>query len=219
MRSPSFIRPLMVGAAGVLAAVVAVVALVPGLDFGVDNPVETVDVDRSSPVIVDAVYDLADLHGSTADMQVIVDIEDDTRFVPAAIRGERVLYQAFGTIDGVVALSALDEDSVTVAEDGTVTVVVPHATYSDVTLDLEESKVIRRDRGLLDRAVGVFEDSPTSEHDLQVAGIRKIRHAARDTELLERAEDNATDTLTRLLEAGGATDVVVEFVDPDPTKG
>ena len=207
---------------GGLSAATLVVALVLALGlaqhfsllpkFG--NPVSEKTVDRTGPAILKSLSDLSDYHASTGEFEVTVDLEKDVKYVPSIVAGERVMYDAVGTADGVVDLSDLDARSVEISNGRAVTVTVPRARVGQVVLDLERSKVIARDRGVINRVVGVFDDSPTSEKGAQVAGRRKLAAAARESELRDRAERNTRVFLTQLLKSAGATKVTVRFVDP-----
>ena len=74
-----------------------------------------------------------------------------------------------------------------------------------------------RDRGLIDRVASIFQDNPTSEHELYRAGEAKLRAAAEESpSLLARAELNTRRMLTGLLEALGFTNVTIRFVDETP---
>ncbi len=211
-----FGKVALLGAA-VVAMAIALVAVLPSLPE-VLNPFKESEVDRTNPAVLHSLSDLADYHASTGELQVTVDVEKDVKYVPSIIKGERVIYEAIGTVDGVVDLSGLNDDSIVVDEDGTVTVILPHATLSKVTLDLERSKIVRRDRGLLDRIGSVFSDNPTSEKALQQAAEKKLAAAALEAGVLDRAEQNAADDLERILEASGAKEVVVRFADPEPSS-
>ena len=181
------------------------------------NPVKEVTVDRTGPAVLQQLSGLSDYHASTGQLQVTVDVEKDVKYVPSAISGERVIYQAVGRVDGVVDLSGLDETSVIVDQEGRVTVVLPHATLSDVNLDLDQSKIIRRNRGLLNRVAGAFTDTPTSERNLQIAAKKKLTDAAKEAGVQAKAEKKAAADLTKLLKAAGATQVSVRFADPAPS--
>lgn len=212
-RAPRFALFLL----GAAVLVVGVLAVLPSLPNFL-NPFQETEVDRSSPAVLHSLADLADYHASTGQLEVTVDIEKDTKYVPSIIRGERVIYQAQGSVDGVVDLSGLNSDSIVVGRDGTVTVILPHAELSKVAIDLENSKIIRRDRGLLDRMGSVFSDNPTSEKALQQAAEKKLLAAAKEAGVLERAEQNAAQDLAKILKAGGAEKVVVRFADPVPSS-
>lgn len=206
-------RSLRSIALGIVAALVAfaVAVAVDPWDL-VPNPFERDRVDRSAPALLDRLQDLSEYHAATAQLQVLIDIEDDTRFVPSFISGERVSFLAFGSVDAVVDLSALERGSVQVSDDReSVHVRLPHARIDEVKVDPEQSRVLDRDRGVLDRIGGAFADNPTSERELYLAAEEKLRNAAGDSELTARAEKNTRRLLRALLQGLGFDEVTVAF--------
>ncbi len=181
------------------------------------NPFREETVDRSSPVVLRAIEDLARFQAATGHFEVIVDVEKDTRFVPSAIRGERVLFVAVGEVDAGVDFANLDEDAVEVSDDRlTAELTLPSATFFDVRVDPARSYVYDRDRGLIDRVASLFQDNPTSERELYLLSEQKLRAAAQtDSGLLARAEQNTRRMLTSLLRALGFERVTITFVEPD----
>ena len=183
-------------------------------NFSLQNPFRTETVDRSSPAVLKAIQDLEELRAASGHFEVIVDVEKDTRFVPAVIRGERVLFVAVGTVDAGVDLGGIDEDAVDV-RGRNATIVLPAARLLGVRVDSDRSYVYDRDRGLVDRVASMFQDSPTGERELYTLAEDKLVEAARGgSGLLSRAERNTRATLTALLRALGFAQIVVRFPDP-----
>jgi hypothetical protein len=180
-----------------------------------DNPFRTETRDRSSPVVLKSIQDLERFQAATGHFEVIVDVEKDTRFVPAAIRGERVLFVAVGDVEAGVDFSGLDEDAVTVSDGRrTIELELPHAEFFDATVDPTRSYVYDRDRGLIDRVASLFEDNPTSERELYLLAEQKLLSSAQSgSGILARAEQNTRRMLTGLLRALGFTSVTIRFVD------
>ena len=82
----------------------------------------------------------------------MVDHEVDTPWVPSVISGERVNLLATGTADAYVDFEDLDAGAVTLSADGTsATIVLPAPELAEVRIDPEESRVVDRDRGLVER--------------------------------------------------------------------
>ncbi len=73
---------------------------------------------------------------------------------------------------------------------------------------------MNRDRGLVDRLAGVFESDPTSEQELYVLAGKKIDAAARESDLVTKAEANTTSMLQGLLGKLGFQNVHVAFTKP-----
>ena len=203
---------LLVGALALIGVVVAigwVRDLIPG--FG--NPFGTETVDRTGPAVLKSIQNLEDFRAASGHFEVIVDVEKDTRFVPAAIKGERVLFVAIGSVDAGVDFSNLDADAVEVSEDRrSVSLELPPATFREPELDLERSYVYDRDRGAIDRIQSLLGDDTGAEPELYVLAEDKLAAAARDgSGLLARAEANTRAMLGGFLRALGFTQVEIRF--------
>ncbi len=197
---------------GVLALTGTLGDLLPSIP----NPFSSRTVDRTQPALLQAMEDLSDYQAAAGNFQVLVDTEKDARFLPSFIRGERTVYSAAGSVDASVDFSSLDAQSVIVSEDRrSVTISLPPPKLSDPHIDLEQSMVVSRDRGLLDRLGSVFSDTPTGERELQLAAQDKMRAAAAASDLPARAEANTRKMLETLMGSLGFTSVTVTFV-PSP---
>jgi hypothetical protein len=201
----------------VIVAIIAVTVMVGFRLLG--NPFTTETQDRSAPPVLLELRNLADFHAAQAQFEVTLDIEDDVQWVPSFLAGERVQFIAVGTVDAVVDFRALDAQSVVVDEDtDTVTVSLGAVRLERPVLDMEQSHVMNRDRGLINRLGGIFNDNPTSETRLFREAEEKIADSARQTELVERAQENVTLSLTALIRALGYENVVVEFPPAVPLE-
>lgn len=213
-------RPSRLRALGI-AALVAVGVLVGagrlgGLLPSLPNPFGSETIDRTQPALLQSLADLSEYHAASGNFQVIVDTEKDTRFVPSFIRGERTVYVAGGSVDAVVDFSQLDERSIQVSADrSSVTVVLPAPTVAEPTVDADQSRVVSRDRGVLDRIGSALSDNPSTERPLVLAAEEKMREAANVSDLRTRAEDNTRRMLEGMLRALGYTSVSVTF-SPTP---
>jgi hypothetical protein len=178
----------------------------PGLPFSSEQ------VDRTGPSLLTSVADLEEYHAATGSFQVVVDLERNTRFVPSLISGERTTFLATGSVDAIVDFTGLDGSAVTTSPDGrTATFSLPPARLDGADVDLANSRVLSRDRGVLDRVGGIFSDNPTSERKVAALAEDKLDAAAAESDLRRQAEDNTRDMLTGLAKALGYTDVVVRF--------
>jgi hypothetical protein len=207
------------GLIGLLAggAIVVALLLIGGmLSFTLlKQPFTHKTVDRSPPPVLVTVRDLARYHAASGQFEVLVDTEDDVKYVPSAIAGERTLFIGVGSVDAYVDLGALDDAHVQVSADGKVaTITLPHAVLDQTVLDTQQSHVAARKRGLLNRVGGVFSDSPTGEQDLYNAAEAKSRDAATATGLAAKAEANTADMLRSLLKPLGVERVDVIYSDP-----
>ncbi len=196
------------------AALVAVLA-VAGADRALDLvpsvglPEQEV-VDRSRPALQMAMADLSEYHAAQGSFEVVVDLEKDTPYVPDLVSGERTTYLAVGSVDGLVDFRALGEDAVQVQGES-VTITLPQPRAAEPALDLEQSRVIARDRGLVERVSGTVSDSPTSDREVALLAETKLADAAAESDLLQRSQDSTRQMLTGLARSFGYADVTVEF--------
>lgn len=179
------------------------------------NPFASETVVRDHAAVLDSLEEIAELRAATGEFQVLVDVEDRTRFVPGFVKGERTTFLAQGAVDALVDLDHLDDDSIIVAEDGSVTVVLPPAELADPVIDHEASGVLDRDRGVLDRVGGFFSDEPTSDKGLYQEAERRLAEAAADSELRATGQAKAATTIEQLLREAGIEQVRVIFAEPD----
>ena len=209
-RSGTVLR--LTGAAMVAALAVAGADRALDLLPSWDNPLQEQVVDRQRPALMLALSDLSEYRASQGAFQVVVDLERDMPYVPGFVKGERTTYLANGTVDGVVDFRALGEDAVQV-QGSSVVITLPPARLSAPDVDVAGSRVIARDRGLVDRVTGALSDSPTSERDVALLAERKLADAAADSDVVARAEANTRELLTGLARSFGYADVTVRFDD------
>jgi hypothetical protein len=187
---------------------------------GMGDPLEPKVIDRSTPALLLALDDLHEYHAATADLQVMLDVEVDTPWVPSFISGERVHFLASGTADAYVDFEGLEDGAVTLSPDGeSATIVLPAPELSEVRIDAENSRVVDRDRGLVERIGDAFSENPNDDSDLYSLAERRLSAAAADSDVLDRAETNTRDMLTSLAQSLGVERVTVDFEEPSGTTG
>lgn len=205
---------LAVLAGAVVALVVGLPALLPSL-----NPFGSETKDRTGPVLLKSLEDLSQYRAASANLQVMVDMEQDAKLLPSFIKGSRTLFVAAGTVDAAVDFSGLSKGrgAVRVSDDRrAVSITLPAATLTKARLDPARSRVYDRDRGLLDRVEEVFADNPSDEQPLYRLAERKLTEAARsDPELRRRAQDNTRRMLEGMMRGLGFERVTVTF-KPQP---
>jgi hypothetical protein len=183
-------------------------SVIPGLKdlFGTETH------DRTGPTLLQSIQDMSRYDAASGNFQVVVDLEKDTKYLPDAIRGSRVLYVGAGTVDAYVDLGKVGKDDVTVNEDRTsATLKLPHAALGKPALNPDRSYAVSKQRGLLDRLGDFFSDNPNSEQAVQKLAVKHIGDAAKDSGLTKRAETNTTDMLEGLLHSLGFKVVHVTF--------
>lgn len=198
-----------VGALALVAALI--VAGVVGFRL-LDSPFTTVTKDHSPPPVLLELRDLADFHAAQAQFEVTLDLEKDVKYVPSAIAGERVQFLGIGTVDAVVDFNSLGAGAVKISDDAkSVIITLPSAYAMEPVLDHEQSHVMNRDRGLLNRLGGIFNDNPTSEASLYEAAMDKMADSARQTDLIKRAHEHTTVVLTAMMKSMGFEQIDIFF--------
>jgi hypothetical protein len=202
----------------ILAGVAALALIGFLLVIGPLNPFGSETKDRSQPVLLKSLQDLSDYHAATANMQVVVDVEQDAKLLPSFIKGERTLFVAAGNVDAAVDFKALskDPDAVKVSDDRrSVHLTLPAPKLLKPQLDPDRTRVYDRDRGVLDRVEDAISDRPGDEQPLYQLGEEKLAAAAAaDPKLLQTAERNTRSMLEGLLRGLGFEKITIEFEAP-----
>ncbi len=184
--------------------------------LGWSLPFQTTEKDHSPPPILTELRELSDFHAAQAEFEVVIDEEDDVRFLPQAVAGERVQFVSVGTVDAVIDISTLSSTAVHFdPENNSAVVYLPRPEIAEPVIDHEQSHVMNRDRGLFNRVGGIFTDNPTAERDLYLAAEAKMAAAAAQTGLVAMAEQNAEDLLEPMIRNLGVDTVDVRFYDGD----
>lgn len=201
-----------------LAAVLGIAVLVPITTQLADvlphwgNPFEQQIVDHSPAPLLLALQDLSKYHAATGTFQVVVDVERDTAHLPSLISGERTTFLGTGSVDAMVDFSNLGPDRVAVSPDRrSVTVALPAPRLAPAVLDPATSRVVGRERGLLNRIADALHDNPADDQELYQLAQAKLNQAASTSDLARRGQENTRQMLTTLAGSLGFSDVTVTF--------
>lgn len=201
----------------VVVALVALagVSLLLGWRPSLPNPFEEETIDRSSPAVLRSLEDLSEYHAASAHFEVVVDVEEDTRFLPDSLKGERVLFVGVGNVDALVDFRDLSDGAVTVSDDRlAASIMLPRPTLSEPRIDPEKSYVVARQRGAFDRLGGLFGGGGENDQEFYILAADKMTEAAKaDGSVLTLAEQNTTAMLRGLLGALGFTSVTITYED------
>lgn len=200
--------------AGVVIVVVAVLALL-GVRSLTSWPFGDKEIDRSGPAVLTAMRDLSEYHAAAGQYQVVIDIQQDAKFLPDIIKGKRTIFLAIGSVDAYVDFSKLGDDAVSISPDRkTVSLTLPRAQLSTPNVDPNQSRVLNQDLGVIDRLGGLFSDEPNPQNQqMYVLAQQRLASAATDVGLQKKAEDNTKATLDKLMRSLGFTTVNIKFVD------
>ncbi len=203
------------GLGAIAVAILLVVAAITGL-VNIGNPFGTTTKDTSPRVLLKELRTLSDFEAAEATFQSRVELEDDVGILPSFIAGSKVDFDAVGTVAATVDFSVLATDAVVVHADNSVTISLPRPEMQLAVVDPIRSRVVDRDRGIINRLGDVFEDNPTSERILYIKAMIKMNQAALESNLRDRAKQSTTKMLTGFLGQLGFTDVTVTFEKPAP---
>jgi hypothetical protein len=173
------------------------------------------EIDRSGPAVLTAMRDLSEYHAAVGQYQVLIDVEQDAKFLPDILKGKRIIFLAIGSVDAYVDFRKLGDDAVTVSADRkSVTIRLPRAQLSTPNVDPQQSRVLNQDLGVIDRLGGLFSDQPNPQNQqMYVLAQQRLAAAATQVGLQAKAEENTRTTLEQLMRSLGFTDVTVRFVD------
>jgi hypothetical protein len=208
--------PLAVGAAVVAGLLVVSLAL-PDL-FG------TTTKEQPNAVVLAQLEDLAQYQAASGRFQTLVDVEQDANLVPDWVKGERTVLAAEGDVAAAVDFSGLGDGALEVSADGKTAVVhLPPPALQPARIDRSTTRVIARDRGVLDRIDDALTSgNPTADEGLYQRAEEKLSDAAAQSDLRRRAEENTNELLTKLLTEAGFENVTVVFdgarADPATTS-
>lgn len=184
-----------------------------GFDLIPDIPhPEQHTVDRSEDPILLQLAGIQEFHGARGTFSVIVDLEKDTTYVPSFILGTKATMTATGQIDAYVSFG----DAIITSDATQVTILLPVPKLGPVALDQTKTKVVARERGLLDRVIGAFVSSPVNDQALYVAAVKKIGDAAIETDLAGMAQQTTRNMIAALVAPRTAN---VSFGDVPPVYG
>ncbi len=191
-----------------LVLVLWLVSLLPGSL----NPFTTRDVDRSQPAVLKSIENIGQYRAASANLQLVIDLEKDTRFVPDFIKGERTLFVAAGNVDAGVDFGKIAPNGVTVDKDRKrATIILPASQLFEPKVDLKRSSLVDRKRGVIDRIGSLIGDGE-DEREVLLLAERKLREAATaDPQLRAQAEANTRKMLETLLRSLGFETVTVTF--------
>jgi hypothetical protein len=169
------------------------------------NPFSHRSIDRTQPPLLQSIRTISQYHAAVGTFQVIVDVEDDVKYVPQILAGRRTLFVAAGTVDAYVDLSGLPGNAMTISPDRrSVRLRLPAPMLGKPNLDPERSYVFDQRRGLADRLTDLV-GSPADQHEFYVVAERRISEAAAASSLSSQATDNTRAMLTSFLASLGFT--------------
>ncbi len=153
------------------------------------NPTPTVIPDPVA--IVREVRSLSRLETAVYTVEKIITAESQQGPL-AFLLGDRLILVAHGQVIAGVDLEKLEEDDITVGEDGSVEVVLPQAEIFVTALSNEQSYIFDRDTGVIGMKVDL-------ETEARRVAEEEIRRAALEDGILDMAQENAETYIRHLI--------------------
>ncbi|GII24981.1 DUF4230 domain-containing protein [Planosporangium mesophilum] len=222
-RGPVVVRTgggLLRGLFFLTATVAVVVATVLGLVATgvlpqIKNPFGARTTDRSQPPLLKSIQDMSRFVAAEGNFQVIVDVQNDTKYVPDFLVNDRTLFVATGTVEAYVDFSAISQGAITESADHkTVEIRLPAPQLNKPSMNHDKSYVFAQQKGILNQLGDVFAGDPNKLQRLYQLGEQKIADAAKSSELQQRAEDNTRKMLEGMLRSLGYTSVTIKYAAP-----
>ena len=206
---------LVAAAAGLALLVPVGFGIADAVDRWMPDPPATQTVDRSPAALLLAMRDIADFHAASGTYQVLVDVEHDSPYLPPMISGERSTLFATGNVDARVDFSGLGPGAITMSDDRrSATITLPAPRLTSATLDPAQTRIVGRERGLVQRVEDAVSDNPRDDSELYRMAAAKLDAAAAQSDLTTRAADNTRAMLTGLAQGLGYETVTVNFAPP-----
>jgi hypothetical protein len=179
------------------------------------NPFATQRTDRSQPPLLQSIQDLSRYVAAEGNFQVIIDVQQNQKYVPDFLINDRVLFVAAGTVEAYVDFGSIAQGAISESADRrTVELTLPAPQLGKPNLDPENSKIFAQQRGLLNRVRDAFANDPNRMQEVYKLSEERIAEAAKSSGLAKRAEENTRKMLEGLLRSLGYTSITVKYQAP-----
>jgi uncharacterized protein DUF4230 len=153
-----------------------------------------------APAVIREIQELSELVTVRYSIQKVIGLEEDK--VPFG--SEKILLLVQGDVLGGVDLSSLSTDDVQVSADDGVTARLPQPKVMHVYVDEKQTRVWDRSKTWWTPWEPY---NPELEQKARLAALEAIQAAAVQMGILSNAQDNAENTVRKLLRAGGVESV------------
>lgn len=189
------VRGILLGAAIALAVVGLAVSLWTGMGFlqlmGLFRGGTTV-INVNQPTVVRQIQQLQRLETVSYTMDKIMSGERNNPYLPKFLAGDRLLLVVHGDVIAGVDLGKVQPADVSV-RGRTISLRIPAAEIFTTRIDNARTRVYSRDTGLFSIA------DPNLESEVREEAERQLQQAALQDGVLKTADQNARNTLSRML--------------------
>ncbi len=229
-RRPSRMRRLFRPGRGVafwvalVAGTVAILLIVFNLlGLSLPNLFKKQTIDRSGPVLLLRIEDMARLETARGDFSVVIDIQQDRQFIPDFIYSDRTLFVAYGSVNAYVDLSNVTASPAPTSstqpgivvdpkDPKKVSITLPAPQLDVPNIDTNASELYDTQTGLFNKFETLFYGNSDSSLEMIQLAQQKIAQAALTSGLLDEAETHAKTVLTDLLQSLGFTTITITFL-------
>lgn len=170
------------------------------------NPFKQETTDRSQPVLLRSIQDLSRFVAASGNFEVVIDVQENRRYIPDVLFNERTLFVAAGSVDAYVDFSNVTEGALVVDETNkTVEIKLPAPQLEKPSIDNDRSYVFARQQGAFNRLRELFGGDPNKQQQLYQLAEAKIGEAAQASELGRRAQENTDKMLRGMMASLGYT--------------
>jgi hypothetical protein len=152
----------------------------------------TTTIDVSSPTVVEKIRQLSRLETVVYSLDKIVEGDRENAILPGFLAGDKLLLIAHGEVIAGIDLAQLKSGDVQVKGDA-VQVRLPAPQILTTRLDNARTRVYSRTTGLL------VSTDPNLESEVRLTAEKQIAQAALDDGILDKARQNAQNSVTALL--------------------
>ena len=179
------------------------------------NPFAEETTDRSQRPLLKSIQDLSRYVAAEGNFQVVVDKQTSRDNVPEFLLNERTLFVGVGTVEAYVDFGKLGDGAIVESADGkSVEVKLPAPQLGEVNLNTEDSYVFAEERGLANRLGDLIKRDPNQQQEIYQLAEDKIKAAAVDSGLQERAKTNTKTMLEGMLRSLGYETVTITYTTP-----
>jgi hypothetical protein len=176
------------------------------------NPFAQQQTDRSQPPLLRSIKDLSRYVAAEGNFQVVIDVQRNRQYVPDFLLNQRTLFVAAGSVESFVDFGAIPGGAITESPDHkSVEIKLPGPQLGKPNLDLAHSYVFAEQRGLINRVGDLIDGDPNRQQAVYRLAEERIAAAARDSGLMQRAQENTRKMLEGLLHSLGYATVTVTF--------
>jgi len=179
------------------------------------NPFGSKTTDRSQPVLLKSIQDLSRYVAAEGNFQIVIDLQNDRKYVPDVLLNDRTLFVAAGSVEAYVDFSSIGQGAITDSPDHkSAEIKLPAPALGKPNIDHNKSYVFAQQKGLFNIVGDLFNGDPNKQQQLYLLGEQRIADAAKESELPQRAQENTRKMLESMLRALGYTSITITFPSP-----